>query len=318
MFYKESLMLHKLPIFIAVTLLSLPVIAQNTVQDTTQDTSQEAEWEKNAEANRVFVQNLFTPSWKNLFQSEDSDENHFDSDLQEASAAWLHAIRYFAKHPDARFFLLADPVNIGREEIALAAINNKLIEETDEDFPHSYKFSKYKSHTTVQIDLSPNPYNSSWVLTYTAIPQADKSIIGIQESNASDRYMTSATTEFSHYMNGKLKNITPHLQEKDFYRSKVVPPSSIATNDTEDDSPEEYVEQPADCEMYIHFELNQQTNPIRITASYQQQNADHYRTAYVCVAECEIPFTWNGTQFIAGKKNCLNNGEWGIFPPRDR
>lgn len=285
--------------------LALPSVAN--------DVPIEKEWKESAEANRVFAKTLFHPSWNELLQAKGGTLADLESTLTNISPAWLWGLHHFAQNPDARLFMLADPYNFSDESIARAALANlPLTQEDYEDDEsweqlRSYQFNQQGILSIVKIDLSPD-LSHSWVLTYMAIPQPDSSLFGILQSNTSDRYANYDIMELAHYVNGKIKLSTPQLQEKDFFKNKEVfyPPLAVASKNDEEF---------ASCEMYIHFDIDIEAKPFQLTASLKQANPNHYRPAFLCTAECEIPFIWNGEEFVAEEIHCPDKEKWGIMPP---
>lgn len=62
------------------------------------------------------------------------------------------------------------------------------------------------------------------------------------------------------------------------------------------------------CEMASAFSVDTSVAPFALRA----KDSMKYASSYICVPECEIPFTWNGSEYVKGAPECLPAGQWGV------
>lgn len=66
-----------------------------------------------------------------------------------------------------------------------------------------------------------------------------------------------------------------------------------------------------DCDMFVGFDADMET-PFRLTARFMETDSAYNDEEWLCIPECSIPYSWNGSAFVAGEPECLPGKEWGI------
>ena len=175
---------------------------------------------------------------------------------------------------------------------------------------------------------------------------ADGAYGGVSEMSASTRYFWFGIPKLTRIAGGKIYDVTPALPKDPgvFFRWNTLAcfPSDtqevegilfyLATRSQEGSAANREFEEypwvyppypegedspfkPKGCAMEISFSVATDTAPFAVKAVLHQINANDYYQAWLCTPECSIPYSWDGSAYVLGGRECFPAGEWGVRHP---
>ncbi len=104
---------------------------------------------------------------------------------------------------------------------------------------------------------------------------------------------------------GKIAFVTPPLpEEKEFFTN----PETDLRGRVLWKVPGESRSAPV-CDMAPAFSVDTAQAPFAVTAKDIPDTSSYL----LCVPECVLPYTWNGTAYVREKPQCLSAGQWGVI-----
>lgn len=126
------------------------------------------------------------------------------------------------------------------------------------------------------------------------------------DSRNSEQLLPVARQTVLRVHEGKVAFLTPSLpEEKDFF-TKPELDNQGAVLWTVPGKTRRYS---GVCNSAPAFSVDTSSAPFAIRAKNTMINGRSY---YTCIAECEIPYTWDGTAYVRSAPECLPEGQWGV------